>query len=153
MTQCLSDEALTRALAGLASDAERAHLAVCAACLARRQHADADLAQITLTLATTPEPAARRARAPRRWMAIAAASAVAAVALLWIEVTAWRVVHRLPDTAQAEEMAALADVSTTLFSVDGEPARARDVDAMPTLQLDDDDEALDQDPVDAGGPS
>ncbi len=152
MSRCLSDDALTRVAAELASQEERAHLAACATCAARRHRLDADLTQITLTLAATAEPRVRRVPARRRWAAIAAASALAAGTLLWIEVTAWRVVHRLPDAAQAEEMAALSDLSTTLFSIDGEPARVLDVDAVPALQQDDDDDgALDQDRSDSGG--
>jgi len=59
----------------------------------------------------------------------------------------------LPDAAQAEQIAALADVSTTLFSLDGEPARVHEDDAVPALQVDDDDEGLDEDHAESGGAS
>ena len=88
----------------------------------------------------------------RRWAAIAAASAIAAGTILWVEVAAWRVVQRMPDAAQAEQMAALSDVSTTLFSLDGEPARVQEDDAVPALQIDDD-EGLDGDHAESGGAS
>jgi hypothetical protein len=150
MSRCLSEEALERVAAELADDDERAHLATCMACAARRRRLTADLAQITLTLASAPVPRVDRRRAARRWAAIAAASAIAAGTILWVEVAAWRVVQRMPDAGQAEQMAALADVSTTLFSLDGEPARIHEDDAVPGLQVDDDDDGLDEDRVESG---
>jgi len=153
VSRCLSEEALERAAAELADDNERAHLAMCVACAARRRRLTADLAQITLTLASAPVPRVDRRRAARRWAAIATASAIAAGTILWVEVVAWRVVHRMPDAAQAEQIAALADVSTTLFSLDGEPARVHEDDAVPALQVDDDDEGLDEDHAESGGAS
>ena len=153
MSRCLSDEALERAAAELADDHERAHLAMCVACASRRRRLSADLAQITLTLVSTPVPRVDRRRGARRWTAIAAAAAIAAGTILWVEVAAWRVVQRMPDAAQAEQMAALADVSATLFSLDGEPARVGEDDVVPALQVDDEDEGLDEDRVESGGAS
>jgi hypothetical protein len=153
MSRCLSDEALERSAAELADEGERAHLATCVACASRKRRLTAELEQITLTLVSGRMPRDHRPRTARRLAMIAAASAIAAAAILWVEVTAWRVVQRMPDVAQAEQMAALADVSTTLFSLDGEPARVRDDDAVPALQPDDDVEWLDGDRVESGGAS
>jgi hypothetical protein len=154
VSRCLSEEALERAAAELATDAERAHLATCVTCAARRRRLTTDLAQITLTLVGSPMPRVDRRRTMRRWAAIASASALAAGMILWIEVAAWRVVQRIPDAAQAEQMAALSDVSTTLFSLDGEPARVHEDDAVPALQADDDDDdTLDGSQVEPGGTS
>src|SRR5262249_55797659 len=62
-----------------------------------------------------------------RWSILAAAGlATAAVAaLLWIEVAVWRTIQPAPDAIGAEQVeATLTDVTASLFSTDGEPARA-----------------------------
>ena len=126
MSRCLSDEALMRVVAELATPAERAHLAACPACGARRSRLEGELDGIRQVLVTTAEP--RRLAAPsRRWSiaAMVTLSAAAVGALLWIEATAWKTLQPAPDAARAEQIAAvLADVSAALFSVDGEPALA-----------------------------
>src|SRR5207247_7194987 len=66
MSRCLSDEALMRVVAELATPAERAHLAACPACGARRSRLEGELDGIRQVLVTTAEP--RRLAAPsRRW--------------------------------------------------------------------------------------
>jgi hypothetical protein len=134
---CLSETALERVAAELGTDAERAHVATCMTCASRRRRLSAELAQITLTLAIAPLPAVDHRRTARRWAAIATAAAIAAGTILGVEVAAWRVVQRMPDAAQAEQMAALSDLSTSLFSI----------------QPDDDDETTDEDDLAAGGES
>jgi hypothetical protein len=124
MTRCLSDDALERVEAELASVAERAHLAGCAACAARHRQIRGELAVITGVLRDTPEPGTRPAPARRmRWMpATVGLAAVAAALLIWVEVAVWRAVTPVPPTMQAQEVAAiLADVSAALFSVSGDP--------------------------------
>jgi hypothetical protein len=124
MTRCLSDDALERVEAELASVAERAHLAGCAACAARHRQIRGELAVITGVLRDTPEPGTRPAPARRmRWMpATVGLAAVAAALLIWVEVAVWRAVTPVPATMQAQEVAAiLADVSAALFSVSGDP--------------------------------
>jgi len=127
MTRCLSDDALERVEAELASVAERAHLAGCAACAARHRQIRGELALITGVLRDTPEPGTRPAPARRvRWMpATVGLAAVAAALLIWVEVAVWRAVTPVPPTMQAQEVAAiLADVSAALFSVSGDPPAA-----------------------------
>lgn len=123
MSRCLSDEALERDLAELASVAERAHLAGCAACAARHREIRAELALITGVLRDTPEPRTRAIPAGRRWMpATVALAAVAAALLIWVEVAVWRAVTPVPPTMQPQEVAAiLSDVSAALFSMSGDP--------------------------------
>jgi len=124
MTRCLSDDALERVEAELASVAERAHLAGCAACAARHRQIRGELAVITGVLRDSPEPGTRPAPARRmRWMpATVGLAAVAAALLIWVEVAVWRAVTPVPPTMQAQEVAAiLADVSAALFSVSGDP--------------------------------
>jgi hypothetical protein len=149
---CLSEAALERLAADLGSDAERAHVATCMTCASRRRRLSAELAQLTLTLAIAPLPAVDHRRAARRWAGVAAAAAIAVGTILGVEIAAWRVVQRMPDAAQAEQMAALADLSTSLFSLDGDPPRVREVEAAPALQLDDD-ETTDEDDLAVGGES
>ena len=126
MSRCLSDEALMRVVAELATPAEGAHLAACPACGTRRSRLEGELDGIRQVLVTTPEP--RRLAAPSRRRSIAAVAALSAVAvgaLLWIEATVWKTLQPAPDAARAEQIASvLADVSAALFSVDGEPALA-----------------------------
>ena len=126
MSRCLSDEALMRVVAELATPAEGAHLAACPACGTRRSRLEGELDGIRQVLVTTPEP--RRLAAPSRRRSIAAVAALSAVAvgaLLWIEASVWKTLQPAPDAARAEQIASvLADVSAALFSVDGEPALA-----------------------------
>lgn len=127
MSGCLSDDALERIEAELASVAERAHLASCSACLGRHRRIRTELALIAGVLRDTPEPGTRPLPARRRrWMpATVALAALAATLLIWVEVAVWRAVTPVPPTMQPQEMAAiLADVSAALFSVSGDPATA-----------------------------
>jgi hypothetical protein len=124
MNRCLSDDALERVLAELASVAERAHVAGCAACTARHRRIRSELALITGVLRDTPEPRTRPAPVRRRrWMTATVGLAAVAAALIWVEVAVWRAVTPVPPTMQPHEVAAiLADVSAALFSVSGDPA-------------------------------
>jgi hypothetical protein len=128
VSPCLSDDALTRVHADLGSIAERAHLAACAACTARSRRMRGDLDLIAAVLRDTPEPVTRSApvRAPRRWLPAAVGlSAAAAVLLVWVEVAVWRAVTPVPPSMQPQEVAAiLSDVSTSLFSLSGDPGSA-----------------------------
>jgi hypothetical protein len=124
MSACLSDDALSRAQADLASIGERAHLAACAACTGRSRQMRRDLDVITAVLRDTREPLGRVLRPRRRWVPAAVGLSAAAVALLvWVEVAVWRAVTPVPPTMQPQEVAAiLTDVSASLFSVSGDPA-------------------------------
>jgi hypothetical protein len=124
MSRCLSHDALARVLAELATDAERAHVAACAACARRSRGLRQDLTVIAGVLRETPEPRRRTAVLRRRWLPAAVGlSAVALALLLWVEVAVWRAVTPVPPTMQPQEVAAiLADVSASLFSVTGGPA-------------------------------
>jgi hypothetical protein len=127
MSRCLSDDALERVEAELASVAERAHLAGCAACTARHRRIRGELALITGVLRDTAEPRTRPvATRRRRWMpATVGLAASAAALLIWVEVAVWRAGTPVPPTMQPHEVAAiLADVSAALFSVSGDPATA-----------------------------
>ena len=126
MSRCLSDDALTRVLAELATDAERAHAASCSACARRARRVRHDLTTIASVLHDTPEPRARAAVLRRRWLPAAVGlSGVALALLLWVEVAVWRAVTPVPPTMQPQEVAAiLADVSASLFSLTGGPVGA-----------------------------
>jgi len=138
VSRCLSDEALERVEAELASVAERAHLAGCAACAGRHRRIRGELALITGVLRDTPEPRTRPAPSRRpRWMpATVALAAVAAALLIWVEVAVWRAVTPVPPTMQPHEVAAiLADVSAALFSVSGDPSAVTAEDSALSLDL------------------
>lgn len=126
MTPCLSDDALARVHADLASISERAHLAGCAACTGRSRQMRRDLDLITAVLRDTREPVTRVAPRRRRWLPAAVGLSVAAVTLLvWVEIAVWRAVTPVPPTMQPQEVATiLSDVSASLFSVSGDPAAA-----------------------------
>jgi hypothetical protein len=123
MSRCLSDDALTRVLAELGTDAERSHLAACASCARRSRAMRRGLEGITAVLRDTPEPRPRSTALRRRWLPTAVGLSAAAVALLmWVEVAVWRAVTPVPPTMQPQEVAAiLADVSASLFSLTGNP--------------------------------
>lgn len=135
MSPCLSDDALTRVHADLGSIAERAHLAACTACTARSRRMRGDLDLIAAVLRDTPEPVTRSApvRAPRRWLPAAVGlSAAAAMLLVWVEVAVWRAVTPVPPSMQPQEVAAiLSDVSTSLFSLSGDPGSATAAEESP----------------------
>jgi hypothetical protein len=126
VSRCLSDDALTRVLAELATDAERAHAASCTGCARRARRVRHDLTTIAAVLSETPEPRARAAVLRRRWLPAAVGLSAAALALLlWVEVAVWRAVTPVPPTMQPQEVAAiLADVSASLFSLTGGPVGA-----------------------------
>ena len=140
MSPCLSDDALDRVHADLGSIAERAHLAVCAACTGRSRQLRRDLDLITAVLRDTREPLAlpltQIAPARRRWLPAAIGLSTAALALLvWVEVAVWRAVTPLPPTMQPQEVAAiLSDVSASLFSVSGDPVPATGDDGPLSLE-------------------
>ena len=126
MSRCLSDGVLTRVLAELGTEAEQDHLAKCAACTMRYRQLTGEMNKIRHVLMTTTEP--RWRAAPNRWRSVAAAAALsvaAVVALVWVEMTAWRAIQPATDVGQSEQMsAALADVAAALFSINGEPRPA-----------------------------
>jgi hypothetical protein len=136
MSACLSDDALASAQADLASIAERAHLATCAACTGRSRQMRRDLDLITAVLRDTREPLGRALRPRRRWLPAAVGLSAAAVALLvWVEVAVWRAVTPVPPTMQPQEVAAiLTDVSASLFSVSGDPTSGSADDNPPSLE-------------------
>ena len=138
MTRCLTDDALARVLAELATDAERAHLASCATCARRWRGARHELTTIVGVLRDTREPRPRAVVLRRRWLPAAVGlSAVAVGLLMWVEVAVWRAVTPAPPTMQPQEVAAiLADVSASLFSLTGNP-RAGAVTSPGTLDAGD----------------
>jgi hypothetical protein len=123
---CLSGDALARLQAELASPAERRHVAGCAACTGRARRLAREVDLIAGVLRDTREPRGRVA-ARRRWLPAMVSLAVAGLALLvWIEVMVWRAVTPVPPTVEPQEVTAiLSDVSTSLFSVNGDPSRAQ----------------------------
>lgn len=133
MSGCLSDDALTRIMAELATDAERAHLASCAVCARRSRSLRHEMEMITGVLRDTPEPRPRAAVLRRQWLPAVVGLSVAGLALLlWVEVAVWRAVTPVPPTMQPQEVAAiLADVSASLFSVTGNPRAAATASAAP----------------------
>ena len=123
MTRCLSDRALTRVLTELGTRDERAHLAACASCATRFGRLQGEMAEIVEVLSGTPEPRLRVMPGAGRWVATAAAlAAVAVAALFWIE-TGSRTRVRPASDETRQVAVALADISSALFSVDGEPDR------------------------------
>jgi hypothetical protein len=136
MSPCLSDDALARVHADLASISERAHVAGCAACTGRSRQMRRDLDLITAVLRDTREPVTRVASARRRWLPAAVGLSVAAVSLLvWVEIAVWRAVTPVPPTMQPQEVAAiLSDVSASLFSISGDPAPASVADGPLSLE-------------------
>lgn len=142
MTRCLSDETLTRVVAELGTEAELAHLATCAACAARHRRVTGEVDMIRQVLVSTTEP--RRRAVPSRWRSVAAVAALSAVAvgaLVWIEVAAWKTIQPTTDLAQEQMSAALTDVTAALFSVDGEPRLALAESPVAALEQDGDAEA------------
>ena len=123
--RCLSDDALLRVASELGTPAQHSHLTSCGSCGIRYRRWSGELGMIRQVLATTEEP--RRLAAPSRLRTVAgvaALTAAAVAALLWIEVTAWKAFQPEPDVASAEQLeTTLADVTAALFSVEGEPAR------------------------------
>ena len=141
---CLTEEALERVLAELATATERAHLASCAACTGRYRELQRDLASITGVLRDPVMGHSRPARRlGRRWMpapvpatvpASIALSVIAAALLIWVEVAVWRAAEA-PPTMQPQEVAAiLSDVSASLFSVSGDPALTAADETAPSLE-------------------
>lgn len=85
MDECLSDRTLLLLHEGEGTSAHRAHLDACATCARRYERLERDLEMIGQVLRETPPPMAvpHRVRPLRaRWMAVAAAGAVA-LALVW----------------------------------------------------------------------
>jgi hypothetical protein len=124
-SRCLSDDVLLRVASELGTPAQHSHLTSCASCAMRYRRWSGELGMIRQVLVTTEEPRRPTARSRLRTVAgVAALSAAAVAALLWIEVTAWKAFQSEPDVASAEQIeTTLADVTAALFSVEGEPAR------------------------------
>lgn len=125
MSRCLSDDAVLRVASELGTPAQHSHLTSCASCAMRYRRWSGELGMIRQVLVTTEEPRRLAVRSRLRTVAgVAALSAAAVAALLWIEVTAWKGFQSEPDVASAEQIeTTLADVAAALFSVEGEPAR------------------------------
>jgi len=125
MSRCLSDKMLLRVVAELGTPAQHSHLTTCAMCAMRHRRFSGELGMIRQVLVATDEPRWRAVPSRLRTVAgMAALSAVAVAALLWIEVTAWKALQPAPDVASAEQIeTTLADVTAALFSVEGEPTR------------------------------
>ena len=121
MRRCPTDRALTRVLAELGTADEHAHLATCLPCAARYRRLQNEMREIADVLAATPEPRQPMIPASGRWLAAAALAAVAAGVWLSWE-TGSLVPPGLPRDRQART--AMADITTVLFSVDGEPRRS-----------------------------
>ncbi len=137
MSRCLSDEALERVQVELGTVAELAHLAGCAACTGRYRRMGRQLMLVTDVLRDTTEPERRSVpMLRRRWMPATIGLSAAAIALLiWVEVAVWRAVTP-PPTMQPQEVAAiLADVSASLFSVNGDPSQAATEELVPSLDV------------------
>lgn len=132
MKRCLTDRALTRLLAELGKPDELAHLAVCAPCAARYRRLESEMAEVAHVLAATPWPRVRTMPATGRWIAAAAALA-AVVAGAWFSMETGSRIHVPPWSARDPQVAtAMADITSALFSVDGEPrgpAAALELDA------------------------
>ena len=132
MKRCLTDRALTRLLAELGKPDERAHLAVCAPCTARYRRLESEMAEVAYVLAATPWPRVRTMPATGRWIAAAAALA-AVVAGAWFSMETGSRIQVPPLSPRDPQVAtAMADITSSLFSVDGEPrgpAAALELDA------------------------
>ena len=121
MKRCLTDRALTRLLAELGKPDERAHLAVCAPCTARYRRLESEMGEVAYVLAATPWPRVRTMPTTGRWIAAAAALA-AVVAGAWFSMETGSRIHVPPWSARDPQVAtAMADITSALFSVDGEP--------------------------------
>ena len=135
MSGCLSDEALERGQVELGTVAERAHLTGCAGCTGRYRRMGRQLMVVTDVLRDTTEPVRRAVPLlRRRWMPATVGLSAAAVALLmWVEVAVWRAVTPPPTMQPLEVAAILADVSASLFSVNGDPSQAGAEESAPSL--------------------
>jgi hypothetical protein len=121
MKRCLTDRALTRVLAELGTPDEHAHLAACLACAARYRRLQNEMTEIADVLAATPGPRVPTIPASRRWIAAAAALA-AVVAGVWLSWETGSPV-RPGSPRDPQVTTAMADITSVLFSVDGEPRR------------------------------
>jgi len=121
MKRCLTDRALNRLLAELGKPDERTHLAVCTHCAARYRRLESEMAEIAHVLAATPESRVRTMPATGRWIAAAAALA-AVVAGAWFSLETGSRIQVAPGSPRDPQMAtAMANITSALFSVDGEP--------------------------------
>lgn len=136
MSRCLSDRTLMRLVAGGGFAGQRAHLTGCPRCASRHRLLVLDLAAIKDVLLNTDPPAARGRARHRAWVPTLAAAVVAVAVLVWLEVSVWRAVT--PASLPPEEVtAALAEISTTMFSTSG-PSPAGMDERLPELSLTDD---------------
>jgi hypothetical protein len=127
MRRCLSDRALLRLHVGDGTATERAHRSECASCAGRAAALGRDVDRMSQVLSETPEPRSRQVRrAPSAWVPMIGAVAVAAAAVLWVTTGGRPLMTPGPVTGQPPELASLLqDVSTVMFSVSGDPDRAR----------------------------
>jgi len=121
MKRCLTDRALTRVLAELGKPDEHAHLATCLTCASRYRRLQDEMTEIADVLAAAPRPRVRTIPASRRWIAAAAAVA-AVVAGAWLS---WETGSPVPPGSHRDPhvTTAMADITSVLFSVDGDPRR------------------------------
>ena len=134
--RCLSDAALERLVADLATAEERAHLAGCLTCTGRHRRIVDDLGAVARVLMTERPAPRARAATRRRWAVAALVTAAAAV--LWTGAGQWWPGRALRATPPQQVAVALADISSVLFSVDGEPDRVRSESPISSLLTDDD---------------
>lgn len=131
MKRCLTDRALIRLLAELGKPDERTHLAVCTHCAARYRRLESEMAEIAHVLVATPEPRVRTMPTTGRWIAAAAALA-AVVAGAWFSLETGSRIQVPPGSPRDPQVAtAMVDITSALFSVDGEPRGS-----APALELD-----------------
>jgi hypothetical protein len=131
MIRHLGARTLLETLEGKGSPPEQEHLRSCAACAARRASLAHDLEILSSVLrdGPLPRPVARPA-AVRRWVALAAAVAAAAV-------LAWGLSGRapVPERVASAEPLSLRQLSAAVFATDdveqfARPVRGTEVDAV-----------------------
>src|SRR5262249_48380804 len=123
LSRCLSEKTLMRLLAELGTPAQHAHVEVCPLCAARYVAITRDVDGIRKVLATTRPMATRGWVVPTWPPALGLLVAAAMITLLVsTEISLWHALHADPEDDAAQTMTtALADISTVLFSVYGEP--------------------------------
>src|SRR5215471_105803 len=106
---------------------ERAHRSECPSCASRAAALSRDVDRMTEVLAETTEPRRRQVRrVPSAWVPVIGAVAVAAAVLLWVSTGGRQSMTSGPLVSQPPELGSvLQDVSTVMFSLSGDPGRAR----------------------------
>lgn len=121
-------------LGELGTAEDRAHLAGCGACAARYRAIERDVQAFARTLAVGDPPAVRAGRRNWYWPAAAGLGAAAVAATLWLTAGVRMPAPAPHDEArQAQAAIALAEISSALFSVEGDPGR---VTATPSAEGD-----------------